>query len=199
MPTPSAVDALPWPKALRPMMGSAGPAPGIYIAAGLRCLPSWFLSALCPALVAGTRLFWIDAGNQFDAYGASYTVRTLGGDSRTALRRIQLARPFNLFQLETMVCHKLPSLWRGEPVVVSDPFPMLYDEDVHLRDARRVLSNVIDGMKNLPAVWMVLSVDRPAPRGRETWARELFSHAKYTANLESIGERLRLQRTRPHG
>lgn len=181
------------------MMGRAGPEPGIYAAAGLACLPSWFLSALAPALVDGTRLFWIDAGNGFDAYGAGYAIRRLGADARAALRRVELARPFNLFQLETMVCRKLPGLWRGEPVVVSDPFPMLYDEDVHIRDARRVLTRVIEGMKALPAVWMVLSVERPAPRGRESWARELLSHARHVARLESAGERLRLARARPRG
>ena len=173
------------------------PAPGLYVATGPRALPSWFLSALCPALAHGARLFWIDAGNSFDAYGAGYAARALGRDSKTVLRQINLARPFNLFQLETMVCSKLPAQWRGEGVVIADPFPLLFDEDVPIAEARRVLTRVIGGIKALPAIWMVLCVERPAPLGRESWPRELLTHARGTAGLQSTGETWELQRLPP--
>jgi len=156
---------LPWP-------------PGIYVATGPRSLPSCFLRALCPALKRGARLFWLDAGNSFDAYGASRAARALGLDPRAALRQVSIARPFNLFQLETMVRSKLPAKWRGEPVVLSDPLPMLYDEDVPFREARRVFCSVLAGMRALPAAWMVLAVDCRAPAGRERWLEEIVRLAK---------------------
>ena len=173
------------------------PGPGLYVATGPRLLPAWFLSALCPALAHGTRLFWIDAGNSFDAYGAGYAARALGRDPKAVLRQVSLARPFNLFQLETMVCRKLPAQWRGEPVVVADPFPMLYDEDVAIHDARRVLTTVMSGMKALPAIWMILSVERQAPRGRERWPQELIAQASGVAGLRASGETWELQEA-PH-
>ena len=179
--------------ALAPMLPVDRPAPGLYVATGPGLLPAWFLSALCPALAHGARLFWVDAGNSFNAYGAGYAARALGCDPKAVLRRISLARPFNLFQLETMICRKLPAQWRGEPIVVADPFPMLYDEDVALKDARRVLSNVLRAMMELPAVWMILSVDRRPPRGREPWSRELLAQARGVAGLRALGETWALQ------
>jgi len=43
---------------------------------------------------------------------------------------VDLARPFNLYQLETMVKVKVPDRWQGEPIVIADPMPLFYDEDV---------------------------------------------------------------------
>ena len=123
------------------------PAPGLYLAAGPRLLPSWFLSALLPALGRGGRVFWIDAGNDFNAYGASYAARSLGFDPKPLLARVSLARPFNLYQLRTMVCGSLPKVWRGEPVVVSDPMGLFYDEDVPAADAKRVATEAAQRSK----------------------------------------------------
>ena len=48
---------------------------GVYVATGPLSLPSWFLAALCPYLGKGRGVFWVDAGNRFDAHGASYAAR----------------------------------------------------------------------------------------------------------------------------
>jgi hypothetical protein len=169
------------------MVPLVSPPPGIYVATGPGSLTSWFLNALCPALAGGARLFWIDAGNSFNAYGAGYASRSLGADPRTVLSRISLARPFNLFQLATMVSRKAPALWRGEPIVLSDPFPMLYDEDVPIAEARRVFVSVLEGMRALPAVWMLLVVARRAPPGRDGWFQELAGRARGLASLQACG------------
>ena len=172
------------------------PAPGLYLAAGPRLLPSWFLSALLPALGRGGRVFWIDAGNDFNAYGASYAARSLGYDPKPLLARVSLARPFNLYQLRTMVCGTLPKAWRGEPVVVSDPMGLFYDEDVPAADAKRVFDGFLRGMKSLAAVWLVLSVERKAPEGRAAWAGELARQAQGAANLRPAGPAWLLERAR---
>ena len=147
--------------------------PGRYVATGQRMLPTWFLSALAPALKQGGRLLWLDAGNTFDAYGVSYFARSAGWNPKEILARVDLARPFNLFQLETMIRQKVPRRWRGEPIVISDPMPLFYDEDVPVLEARRVLRSVLDGMDALPAVWLILSVDRKPPPSRAGWVDEL--------------------------
>ena len=143
------------------------PAPGVYLYKGGRHVASEFLGALCPALGLGLKLFWIDGGNAFDAHGASRVARTLGFNPNEALARVSLARPFNLYQLETMVCRTLPARWRGEPVVLAEPFGLFYDEDVPWPEARAVFSRTAAGLKRLPAVWLVLSSGRRAPEGRE--------------------------------
>ena len=101
--------------------------PGLYLAQGASGLDGWLLSRLLTALAAGASPFWIDAGNSFDAYGAGYAARALGLPPSELIARVRLARAFNLFQLETMVRVKLPPLWRGEPVVLSDPLPLFHD------------------------------------------------------------------------
>ena len=149
---------------------------------------------MCPALARQTGVFWIDAGNSFDAYGAAYAARALGREPASVLRQVRLARPFNLYQLETMILKKLPGERRNEPVVVSDPFAPLYDEDVPAAEARRVFSGVLEGMRSLPAIWLVLAVERPAPEGRQGWPAELARRASGSAFLRPSGARWRLEK-----
>lgn len=171
------------------------PPPGLYTAVGPGSLPSWFLSALTPAL--GTpgppALFWIDAGNGFDAYGGAGAARAAGGDPRRALARIRLARPFNVFQLETMVSRKLPQLWRGEPVVLSDPLGPFHDADLPDEDARKVLPRVLEGMARLPAVWMVLAVLRQELPGRGGVLKAFLKESRRTVLLGPEGRLRRLE------
>jgi len=163
---------------LKPLLRDGLIAPGHYVVSGPRELPTQFLTALCPALLRGMKVLWLDAGNSFNAYGAGYATRYLGAESRSALARVELARPFNLYQLETMVRVKVPERWRGEPIVIADPMPLFYDEDVPASAARRVLTRVLEGMMSLPAVWLVLAVERKAPKGRERWEDEFSRGAR---------------------
>jgi len=180
---------------LKPLLGVGGFLPGRYVITGQGELPAWFLRAMCPALARGGRMLWLDAGNGFDAYGVSYFARAAGWDAREILRRVDLARPFNLFQLETMVRRKVPEKWRGEPIVISDPMGLFYDEDVPARQAWDVLCGVIEGMRALPAVWILLGAERRAPEGRTEWFEALAAGARARAVLRARGEVGRLEKT----
>ena len=158
---------------LGPFLQNGRIAPGHYVVSGPRDLPGRFLTALCPTLLGGARILWLDAGNSFNAYGLGYASRFFGASSHAALARVELARPFNLYQLETMVKVKVPERWRGEPIVISDPMPLFYEEDVPVAAARRVFTRVLEGMMALNAVWLVLAVDRKPPAGREGWEDQL--------------------------
>ncbi len=168
---------------LAPLLREGRIASGHYVISGERELPAKFLTALCPALLRGLRVLWLDAGNSFNAYGAGYATRFHGGDARAALARVELARPFNLYQLETMVRVKVPERWRGEPIVIADPMPLFYDEDVPAHAARRVLTRVLEGMMALPAVWLVLTVEHSVPAGREEWEKDLIRCARGAMRL----------------
>jgi hypothetical protein len=165
-------------ESLRPLFADGRLAPGRYVVSGPRDLTGRFLITLCPALLRGARVLWLDAGNSFNAYGLGYASRFFGANARTALSRVDLARPFNLYQLETMVKVKVPERWRGEPIVIADPMPLFYDEDVPVAAARRVLTRVLEGMEALPAVWLVLTTDREPPEGREGWEELLSKRAQ---------------------
>ena len=93
-----------------------------------------------------------------------------------------------------MVCRTLPKVWRGEPVVVSDPMGLFYDEDVPAADAKRVFDGFLRGMKSLAAVWLVLSVDRQAPEDRAAWGPELARQAQGAARLRPAGPTWLLER-----
>jgi hypothetical protein len=170
--------ALAGTESLRPLLQDGRIAPGHYVVSGPRDLPGRFLTTLCPALLSGTRVLWLDAGNSFNAYGLGYASRFFGANASAALARVDLARPFNLYQLETMVKVKVPERWRGEPIVIADPMPLFYDDDVPVAAARRVLTRVLEGMMSLPAVWLVLTVDREPPAGREGWEEQLSRCAR---------------------
>lgn len=180
---------------LKPLLGVGGFLPGRYFVTGPRALPAWFLAAVSPALKRGGRVLWLDAGNSFDAYGVSYFARSAGWNPREILSRVDLARPFNLFQLETMVCHKVPERWGGEPIVVSDPMSLFYDEDVPAKEAWGVLCRVIEGMRALPAVWIILATERKPPEGRTEWLEELARGTLGRAALRAEGGIGRLEKT----
>jgi hypothetical protein len=167
-------------------MAPSGPLQaGLYTALGPSALPSWFLRALCPALARAARVFWIDAGNSFDAHGLSRTAQAMGLDPRRVLRRIQLARPFNAYQLQTMVRTKLPALWRGEPVVLCDPLGPFYDEDLPEGDVARALAGLLAGLRALPAAWLMLAVIRKKPEGRADVLRALVRESDRLAWFEA--------------
>lgn len=163
---------------------------------GSSWLPAWFLSELSPALARGKRVYWLDVGNRFDAYGLGRTARNQGIDPRKALAGIQLARPFNVFQLETMVRSKLPAIWRGEPVILSDPLAPFLDEDLPLEEMERMLPRFLDALHRLPAQWIILGVQRKAAPERAVVERALledsdrvsrFSEATGPVSLSSLG------------
>lgn len=184
MPLPPPAISLAGSVQLAPLLRDGCIAPGHYVVSGPRELPSQFLLGLCPVLLCGMKVLWLDAGNSFNAYGAGYATRYLGAQSRSALANVGLARPFNLYQLETMVRVKVPERWCGEPIVISDPMPLFHDTDVPASAARRVLTRVLEGMMSLPAVWIVLAVDRQAPEGRERWEGDLIKCARGAMRLD---------------
>ncbi|OIO08417.1 MAG: hypothetical protein AUJ52_08270 [Elusimicrobia bacterium CG1_02_63_36] len=163
---------------------------------GSSWLPAWFLSELSPSLARGKRVYWIDVGNRFDAYGLSRTARDRGLDARNALAGVKLARPFNVYQLETMVRAKLPAVWRGETIVLSDPLAPFLDEDLPISEVERIFPRVLEGMRLLPAHWIVLGVERkisPERRALETALLEesdgvaRFSEVNGPLSLASLG------------
>lgn len=152
----------------------------VHTVLGSSWLPAWFLSALCPALERGLSVRWIDAGNRFDAYGLGRTARDSGADPRRVLGRVQLARPFNAFQLEAML---LRGLSEGSPVVVSDPLALLYDEELPEEEARRLAPRLARALKSLPAPCVMLAVTRQAPPEREALGEAVLAASDRVVSL----------------
>ncbi|PCI36925.1 MAG: hypothetical protein COB53_08020 [Elusimicrobia bacterium] len=153
---------------------------------GSSWLPAWFLSALSPTLARGKRVYWIDVGNRFDAYGLSRTARNQGLDPRKALAGVQLARPFNVYQLETMVRTKLPAVWKGEPIILSDPLAPFLDEDLPMEEMERLLPKFLDALHRLPAQWIILGVERKTTPERAIVETALLEDSDCVARFSEV-------------
>lgn len=160
-------------------------APGLYAALGHSRLAGWALRALAPALAEGVSIYWIDAGNRFDAHGLGESAKTLGRDGRQLLSRVKLSRPFNAYQLESVVCAKLPQIWRGEPVVLADPFSPLSDPDLPEADAQRVFGRLLQAIAALPAPWLALVTPYKGPPARARMLERLLRAAKRVLTLDN--------------
>ena len=156
---------------------------GLHLVIGSRLLPAWMLASLCPLLTGDNSVFWIEGRHGFDAHALGKMARARGMDPRNVLSRVQLARPFSAFQMETLITKKLPAATRPpfRPVILSDPLSLFYDEELPEKDARRTFSGFLDGLKNLSVPVLGLVVERESPRRR--FLDELLKISRGTARL----------------
>lgn len=166
--------------------------PGIHILRGPRFLPAWALRELCPHLVGGARVAWIDAGNRFDAYGLSKTALALGAPPGRVLARVQLARPFNAFQLVTMLARKVRAL--GLPVVLSDALGLFYDDELPLEEARRAFRSFLECLPGMGLPLLCLLPEHRTSPDRDFFTAEFLTRGKDVLTLESVAEGFRIAR-----
>lgn len=166
--------------------------PGIHILRGPRFLPAWTLHELCPHLARGARVAWIDAGNRFDAYGLAKAALSLGVDPRRILERVQLARPFNAFQLVTMLARKIQPL--GLPVVLSDALGLFNDDELPLEEARRAFQSFLECLPGTGLPLLCLLPEHRVPQGRDFFTAEFLTRGKDVLTLEPAAEGFRIAR-----
>lgn len=140
------------------------------------------LEALCPLLTEGTRIYWVDAANRFDARALAVAAQSLGMNPRTVLSRIQLARTFNAFQLAALMTGKLRRL-PPAPVVLADPLRSFYDEDLSLEDAWRAFDRVRLGLADVPGPVLALVVDRSVSDDRADFAPRFLKLAQSVTDV----------------
>lgn len=115
-----------------------------------------------------------------------WALRAQGRDPKRVLSGVRLARPFNAYQMETMARTKLPKLFWGQPIVLSDPLAPLYDEDLPLSEARSALEETLAALTGLPTAILVLLPDRAAPAGREMYLERFLSRARAVSRLAPV-------------
>ncbi len=188
---------------LTPLIPTSGK--GLYVAVGPPVLPAWVLAALCPALAQGLEVLWIDAGNAFAAISLALAARDMGADPKLVLSRVKLARPFTAFQLEAMVCGKLPAAVaagagadqglrsasapaaRPPLVVLSDPLALFSDSELSPppREARPVFNRVLAGLTRLQTSLLALAIPRRMPAGCADLPGRLERAAKAVTRLDA--------------
>lgn len=166
--------------------------PGIHILRGPRFLPAWALRELCPHLIRGARVAWIDAGNRFDAYGLAKAALALGAVPQRVLSRVQLARPFNAFQLVTMLAWKVRAL--GLPVVLSDALGLFYDDELPLEEARRAFQSFLACLPETGGPLLCLLPEHRVTPERNFFTAEFLKRGKDVLTLEPAAEGFRIAR-----
>jgi hypothetical protein len=105
----------------------------------------------------------LDGGNQFNAYYVARAVRRHAPNLSEILSRIDLARAFTCYQMESLL---LASAAAWAPTVVLDFLSTFYDENVSLAERRRLLQRCALHLRRLSGhAPVVVSVQQAAGAG----------------------------------
>lgn len=111
---------------------------------------------------AGRHTVHVVAGERFDPYRVVRAARSAGHRPRQVLATSRMARAFTAAQLATLVHDRLtPQLHGAHAVTVADPLDMLVTDEVTLREARVLLSDMLEVLDEAAAGRPVLVTQRP--------------------------------------
>jgi len=119
----------------------------------------------------------LDGGNQFNAYQVARSIRRFTPDIETTLARIQLARAFTCYQVETLLCgaaSPLHSVALGSGVfqpaavtLVLDLLGTFNDDNISLPERHRLLDRCHAAMRRIAEQSILLVGLRPARYGHD--------------------------------
>jgi hypothetical protein len=93
----------------------------------------------------GAPVFVVDAANRFDPYQLVREARTRGLDRQEALSRTRVARAFTSHQLVRLLKEELArELTPGGLALLLGPVSLFYDEQVPLKERRRLFQELVD-------------------------------------------------------
>lgn len=93
----------------------------------------------------GTPVFIVDAANRFDPYQLVREAWTRGLDHQEALSRVRVARAFTSHQLVRLLQEELArELTPGGLALLLGPVSLFYDEQVPLKERRRLFQEMVD-------------------------------------------------------
>jgi hypothetical protein len=107
------------------------------------------LRALAAAAAAwgvarGAPVWVVDAANRFDPYGLVREAAGRGLSPQEALTRVRVARAFTSHQLVRLLHETFPAILSpGSLVLVLGPVSLFYDEQVPLRERRRLFQELV--------------------------------------------------------
>jgi hypothetical protein len=136
--------ALLWGEPLRPLAATAA---------------AWGVARGAPVLV-------VDAANRFDPYGLVREARIRGLDRQEALSRVRVARAFTSHQLVRLLQEELArELTPGGLVLVLGPATLFYDEQVPLKERRRLFQEMVDTLSMIKTRAPILLLQPLLSRG----------------------------------
>jgi hypothetical protein len=114
----------------------------------------------------GAPVFIVDAANRFDPYQLVREARTRGLDPKEALSRTRVARAFTSHQLVRLLREELArELTPGGLALLLGPVSLFYDEQVPLRERRRLFQEMVDTLSMIKTRAPILLLQPLLPRG----------------------------------
>jgi len=136
--------ALLWGEPLRPLAAAAA---------------AWGVARGAPVLV-------VDAANRFDPYRLVREARTRRLDPQKALSQVRVARAFTSHQLVRLLQEELArELTPGGLALLLGPVSLFYDEQVPLKERRRLFQEMVDTLTTIKSRAPLLLLQPLLPRG----------------------------------
>ena len=102
----------------------------------------------------------LDGGNSYNALYVSRYIRRHTVQLNETLNRIAVARAFTCYQVITLLAETAAS---SHPTLVLDLLATFYDENIELREAHRLLRDVVSQLHRLRRLAPVIVSLRPPP------------------------------------
>ncbi len=122
--------------------------------------------AVAWGVARGGRVLVVDAANRFDPYGLVREGRARGLAPREVLSRVQVARAFTCHQLVRLLQEELSrQLAPGSLVLILGPVNLFYDEQVPLKERRRLFKKMTEVLSAVKTRHPLLLLQPKLPRG----------------------------------
>jgi hypothetical protein len=177
-------------KALSRYLAPLQPGRGVLLWGGrLRALAA---AAAAWGVARGAPVWVVDAANRFDPYGLVREAAGRGLSPQAALTRVRVARAFTSHQLVRLLHETFPAhLAPGSLVLVLGPVSLFYDEQVPLRERRRLFQDLVGLLAAIKTRSALLLLQPLLPRAaaNHRFGRVLAPVLDYFVEVESREDR----------
>ena len=173
-------------KALSHYLAPLQPGRGVLLWGGrLRALAA---AAAAWGVARGAPVLVVDAANRFDPYGLVREAAGRGLSPQAALTRVRVARAFTSHQLVRLLHETFPAILApGSLVLLLGPVSLFYDEQVPLRERRRLFQDLVGLLAPIKTQSALLLLQPLLPRAaaNQRFGRLLAPVLDYFVKVES--------------
>lgn len=111
--------------------------------------------------ISNRDVIYVDGGNSLDPYLLTAACRLFKLDAENVLRRVQVARAFTVFQLDTLITQKLErilELYKPRLILVSCISELFLDRDVDWHEARALFDTDFKKIQSLTEKYKVSTI-----------------------------------------
>ncbi len=139
---------------------------GLVLLYGSQAVLTYSLRAIASLLASGQHVVFIDSANAFNPFLIAEVATRLNRPPEELLDRIHVSRTFTVHQLEALISERIAEAlktYASRVLVASGFLDNLYDEDVELREARRIFRKTTAHLRALADAGSLVLVVCPDP------------------------------------